>query len=114
MFHTQWGYVMWACDACGCYGIATDLETCPHCGEERKMPKTTAGGGFTNKDAAPGEPGYITPAAADAAEAPQAAGPPAVNAPKADWVDHAVSQGADPDTAAAMTKAQLIEEHGNG
>lgn len=34
---------------------------------------------------------------------------PAGNAPKADWVDWAVSQGLDRDEAEALTKAQLTE-----
>jgi hypothetical protein len=38
--------------------------------------------------------------------------PPAKSATKAEWVDHAVSQGADRDEAESMTKDQLIEEHG--
>jgi hypothetical protein len=35
-------------------------------------------------------------------------GKPMVNAPKASWVDHAVSQGIGYDEAHAMTKADLI------
>lgn len=42
------------------------------------------------------------------------AGKPIVNSPKADWVAHAVSQGADPDEAAAMKKSELIAAYGNG
>lgn len=33
-------------------------------------------------------------------------------APKADWVDYAVSEGLDRDEAEAMTKAELIEQYG--
>ena len=65
------------------------------------------------------------PVAADAAETPEdtltagtefraAAAKPIVNSPKADWVAHAVSQGADPDEAAAMKKTELIAAYGNG
>jgi hypothetical protein len=38
--------------------------------------------------------------------------PPARSAPKAEWVEHAVAQGADPAEAESKTKAQLVEEHG--
>lgn len=37
---------------------------------------------------------------------------PAESDRKAAWVDHAVSQGADPAEAEAMTKADLIENYG--
>lgn len=37
---------------------------------------------------------------------------PAQSAPKADWVGWAVAQGADPEEAAGMTKADLIERYG--
>lgn len=37
---------------------------------------------------------------------------PAVNASKSEWVGWAVAQGSDPDDAAAMTKADLIEKFG--
>jgi hypothetical protein len=37
---------------------------------------------------------------------------PIVNSPKAAWTEYAISQGADPDEAAAMTKAQLIASYG--
>ncbi len=40
-------------------------------------------------------------------------GKPLVRDPKQAWVDHAVAQGADPETAAAMTKADLIAQYGN-
>src|SRR5260370_8632676 len=46
-------------------------------------------------------------------QATVAADPPATSARKADWVDHAISQGRDPDEAASMTKEQLIAEHGS-
>lgn len=42
-----------------------------------------------------------------------AATKPIVNSPKADWIAHAVSQGADPDEAAAMKKTELIAAYGN-
>lgn len=38
---------------------------------------------------------------------------PAHSALKADWVEHAVSRGADRDTAETMTKQELIDEYGN-
>lgn len=54
--------------------------------------------------------------AADAEHSPEqgvsAPKRPAVNEPKAAWVAWAVEQGADPDAADAMTKADLIEKHG--
>lgn len=37
---------------------------------------------------------------------------PAQNAPKAEWVGFAVSQGADPEDAEALTKADLVEKYG--
>lgn len=37
---------------------------------------------------------------------------PAASANKAEWVDHAVSQGADRSDAEAMTKAELLEQYG--
>lgn len=39
-------------------------------------------------------------------------GPPARSAAKAEWVDHAVSRGADRDEAEGKTKDDLIAEHG--
>jgi len=56
-------------------------------------------------------------AAADAAAASgeAEAGPPSPPAPhdnKAKWIDYAVSQGEDPDTAPAMTKADLMSKYG--
>jgi hypothetical protein len=38
---------------------------------------------------------------------------PAVNAPKIDWIGWAVTSGASPDDAEAMTKADLIEKYGD-
>lgn len=38
---------------------------------------------------------------------------PAKSASKVDWVDHAVTQGADRTEAEAMTKAELIERYGS-
>jgi hypothetical protein len=39
--------------------------------------------------------------------------PPARNAPKAEWVDHAVSKGADRAEAEAMNKEQLVDKFGD-
>lgn len=39
---------------------------------------------------------------------------PAQAAPKSEWVGWAVSQGASPDDAEAMTKADLIDRYGKG
>jgi hypothetical protein len=39
--------------------------------------------------------------------------PPARNAAKAEWVDHAVSRGADRAAAEAMNKEQLVAEYGD-
>lgn len=39
--------------------------------------------------------------------------PPPVSALKGEWVEHAVAQGEDPETAESKTKAELIEEHGS-
>jgi hypothetical protein len=77
---------------------------------------------------APQRPGDFSPESTGTQEAPEvalppqeqggtgtgqaAAEPPSKSAPKAEWVDHAVSQGADPAEAESKTKAQLVEEHG--
>lgn len=71
-------------------------------------------------------PAAPTPAAAPAADTPDApaptaepstdtpaAQPPPQNASKENWVSFAVSRGADPDEAEAMTKAALIETFGS-
>lgn len=47
--------------------------------------------------------------AAEPAEPPRVPGPAAV---KQEWIDYAISQGADPDKAAAMTKADLMSRYG--
>lgn len=47
------------------------------------------------------------------AEAEQASAPPS-SAPKAAWVEYAVSQGADQAAAESMTKLNLIGEYGGG
>lgn len=39
-------------------------------------------------------------------------GTPALSATKAEWVDHAVSSGADRGEAESMTKAELQEQYG--
>jgi hypothetical protein len=39
-------------------------------------------------------------------------GPPKQAAPKADWVDYAVSKGADVDEAEVLTKQELVELYG--
>jgi|SRR5580692_10212333 hypothetical protein len=44
---------------------------------------------------------------------PENGSQPLVRDPKQAWVDHAVEQGAAPEDAAAMTKADLIEKYGN-
>ena len=41
-----------------------------------------------------------------------AGGPPAVGDPKADWVEHAVNQGATREEAESQTKAQLQQNYG--
>lgn len=87
---------MWDCSECGCQAIAPDLARCPQCGKET-MPKITTLGGATNAD----EP---------------ASGPvpaPAKSAPKADWVDHAVAQGVPRENAEALSKQELIDQHGD-
>src|SRR5260221_9266475 len=48
----------------------------------------------------------------DLALVPTAAGKPIVNAPKAAWVDHAVTRGVDRGEAQAMSKADLIARFG--
>lgn len=48
----------------------------------------------------------------DAAESAEAAEAPGPSAPKQVWINYAVSTGADPDTAAAMTKADLMSRYG--
>jgi len=64
-----------------------------------------------------GEPGSQPVLASEAivtepAEPEPEDGPPARSALKADWVEHAVAQGTDPEEAENMTKAELITEHG--
>lgn len=39
-------------------------------------------------------------------------GPPAKTAPKADWVDYAISKGADPSEAEESTKQELVDLYG--
>lgn len=84
-------------------------------------PAQDTGRSFTPEDAqepAP-EPAYV-----DARESAQesawetAPGPaqsrrPVAADPKQAWIDHAISQGADPDTAARMTKADLQSRYGS-
>jgi hypothetical protein len=48
----------------------------------------------------------------DAAESSPVAEAPGPSAPKQAWIDYAVSTGAGPDTAAAMTKADLMSRYG--
>lgn len=43
---------------------------------------------------------------------PEDDGPPTHSAAKADWLAWAIAQGADPDEAAAATKAELIDTYG--
>lgn len=107
------------------------LLECPRCGRtemklEEVMARITVGGGVSNADAQPGEPGYITPpepepepagvatpaeataeAAPPASQAPAPAARPAAAAPKAAWVDHVVSAGLDRAEAEGMTKEAL-------
>lgn len=132
---------LWTCSntACGCR-FAVGLFRCPQCGtvspqfaKEEEMAKITVGGGVSNADALPGEPGYIEPpvpeaSAAEAASstpatppaeppagsaadpsAPPAEAPerPAANAPKADWRTYQLARGLTPEQADDMTKAAL-------
>lgn len=57
---------MWECVKCGCRAIAHDLGWCPHCGEEKEMPRSVTGAVPSHQDALPGEPGYIEPEIAPA------------------------------------------------
>ena len=63
-------------------------------------------------DGAPALPPQDHPAGPPQDAQPAAVERPAVNAPKVDWVAHAVSQGHDSDAAAAMTKAELLAQYG--
>lgn len=57
--------------------------------------------------------GYASKAEGQADSAPSGgAGAPAKSAAKADWVAHAVAQGANEDEAEAMSKADLVEAYG--
>lgn len=47
-----------------------------------------------------------------ATEVDDTASPPPKSATKATWVDHAVSQGMDVDTATAFSRTELIEQFG--
>jgi hypothetical protein len=62
--------------------------------------------------AGPDEAGGDGNAARDAAESSSVAESPGPSAPKAAWITYAISQGADEDTAAAMTKADLMSRYG--
>ena len=46
------------------------------------------------------------------AQPPDAEDPPAPGDIKQKWIDYAITQGEDPATAAAMTKADLMSKHG--
>lgn len=58
----------------------------------------------------------MTPEAAldlvDRPEPPAADGRPSANAPKADWVEYAVTAGTDRETAESMTKLDLLAQFG--
>ena len=51
-------------------------------------------------------PPYQDAASGDTTEAP------ATSAPKAEWIDYAVSQGMDRDAAESQTKAELVDQFG--
>ena len=53
------------------------------------------------------------PVGDDEGPEPENGSQPLVRDPKQAWVDHAVENGATPEEAAAMTKADLIEKYGN-
>lgn len=66
----------------------------------------------------PAEPGRMGTRAAEPDVAPESDGPaeseaPRPAAPKGDWVDWAVSQGASEDEANASTKQHLMEQYGD-
>lgn len=63
---------------------------------------------ITNPDVWDGKP----PAHIQAGEPDDAAKAPARNAPKAEWVDHAVAQGAVREDAEASTKEDLVAKYG--
>jgi hypothetical protein len=69
-----------------------------------------AGGAEPAEAAEPPGPAVAAPAAVADGEAE--AGPPAPSAYKQDWIDYAVSQGADPEQANAMTKVDLMSRYG--
>lgn len=54
----------------------------------------------------------VEPEPAPSIPSAEPAGRPIVNAPKADWVDYAVGQGADRDEAESLTKAELLDLYG--
>lgn len=56
--------------------------------------------------------GAAEPAAGHPAAGPVTAEAPAPSAVKQDWIDWAIAQGADPELAAAMTKADLMSRYG--
>jgi len=114
------------CKQCGTrYAPAA---TCPHCGHDQWVSDYEAGEAAPAAPepapAARGVPLASAPAPRGAPQAsagtpgapgkPVAAGeppaPPPVNAPKADWVDHAVAVGVPQEEAEAKTKAELIKE----
>jgi hypothetical protein len=79
-------------------------------GEERAvMPPPAAG---TAATAPPDEGAGDGPP--DAEDGPDGDGRPLVRDPKQTWEEHAVTLGATPEAAAAMTKADLVAKFGNG
>ena len=77
--------------------------------EERAV--IPAGGAETTTAATVAVPaGSETPDAENGSESDT----PQVRDPKQTWVDHAIDQGASEDAVAAMTKADLVAQFGNG
>ncbi len=87
------------------------------------MPTATTGGPSSHWDGEPGpeilslpaeEPAETEPVSEDpeTVQEPETVtdGRPAVNAPKADWVEYAVTQGWSREDAEAATKADLVEK----
>jgi hypothetical protein len=66
------------------------------------MPNITHAGIWYEEGHEP--PGYVRPA-----EPEDEPGLPPKSAPRADWVEHAVQAGVDPDAAQGMTKPELAE-----
>lgn len=119
--------MLWHCLACTT-AYAVGLPACPQCGGTEyveggpgEMPKITLHGGPSYAQERPGEAGdrFAAVNAPEPTPVVELPIPPAVTAPKADWVEHAaavVEVHPEPDTLpdpATLTKPELIQHFGS-